>query len=305
MQPPSDLVAVFRAHAKSGIALPEADELERLLRSAHETASASWPGVVLHPEEYARYLAEKLSEGQRGVPLSQLLERIHHGELYLACACAKGVPEALVIFEREYMAKLPGLLATLPRDDVQDACQKLSQSLLVRPPGGSPGIGAYTGRGTLMNWLRVAVVRSASRPSGPKNMVPIDSVPELIEPLLAAGVTPEMELIKRDWREAFEPCLRDALAALADDEKTLLRFHLYEGLSTVAMARIYGVSQPTISRRIQGVRQKVREATRQRLKERLEISSHDLDSHLAAMDSQIDISISKLFGDEDSGDQGT
>jgi len=300
MPPPSDLASIFRAHVKAGLALPEAEVLEPLLRRACETAIARWPDVALSAEEYVRHLARKLQGIRRGETVEQTLRRAHHDQLYLACACVEEVPEAVKLFEQEFMAKLPGLLTSLPYDLVQDTCQKLREFLLIRPAGGSPGIDGYGGRGTLMNWLRVSAVRDTVRRSGLKHMLPMDAVPALVEKLPAPGTSPELELIRRDMQEAFEPCLRAALATLADDEYVLLRLHFEGGLSTVAIAAFYGVAQPTISRHLQSVRQKMLEATGRCLKERLKLTSGELESYLAAMGSQLDISMSKIFEDEDS-----
>src|SRR5207237_4983996 len=120
-----------------------------------------------------------------------------------------------------------------------------------------------------------------------------------LESLPAGSLDPELDLIRRRAEEEFRTCLRAAVAALSDHERHLLRLHHADGLSTVAMAKMFGVSQPTMSRRVQGARQAVLEETKRLLKERLAFSSRDLESFLGMLDSRLDVSISQIFGPPD------
>ncbi|HYV46635.1 MAG TPA: RNA polymerase subunit sigma-70, partial [Myxococcaceae bacterium] len=179
-----------------------------------------------------------------------------------------------------------------PDDLIDEVRQRVRELFLLRPTdGGPPGIAAYAGRGRLLSWVRVAAARVARRQAS----AGLESVPEALEDLPSAGLDPELDLIRRRAQAEFGTCLRAAVAALSGEERHLLRLHHSGGLSTVAMARLFGVSQPTISRRLQAVRGAVFEETKRLLKERLDFSSSSLDSFLGSLGSRLDLSISQLL----------
>jgi len=62
------------------------------------------------------------------------------------------------------------------------------------------------------------------------------------------------------------------------------------------MARLFGVSQPTMSRRLQATRQAVFEETKRLLRERLDFASSSLDSFLGSLDGRLDLSVSQILG---------
>src|SRR4051812_5577250 len=111
------LAPVFLAHVKVRAAWPEAPELERLLLRACDEARAAWPGLPLSDARFVQHLAERLPPPPAGGSLESALEKLSLGELYLACACAEGVPEAIQALEQEYLAKLPRQLAHLRAPD--------------------------------------------------------------------------------------------------------------------------------------------------------------------------------------------
>jgi RNA polymerase sigma-70 factor len=288
------LAPVFLAHVKVRAACPEEPELERLLARACDAARAAWPALALSGERFVQHLAERLPPVPAGGSLESALFKLSLGELYLACACAEGVPEAMQALEQEYLARLPRQLAHLRATDDQldEVLQRVRELFLLRSTdGGPPGIAAYAGRGRLLSWVRVAAARVARRQAAAR----LESVPEALEDLPSAGLDPELDLIRRRAQAEFGLCLRDAVASLSREERHLLRLHHSGGLSTVAMARLFGTSQPTISRRLQGIRQAVFEETKRLLKERLDFSSSSLDSFLDSLDSRMDLSISQLL----------
>lgn len=266
-----------------------------MLRRACDLARAHWPAVPLVDERFVRHLAERLPAEVTGPRLEAALAELSLGELYLACACAEGAPAAILALEEEYMARLPRHLAGRGRsaDLVDEVCQRVRELfLLPSPAGGPPGIGAYAGRGRLMSWVQVAAARVARRMDAGR----AEDVPDVLDRLPASGLNPELDLIRRTAEREFRACLGEAVTALSAEERHLLRLHHSGGLSTVAMARLFGVSQPTISRRLQGVRASVLQETRRLLKERLALGSSDLQSFLGALDSRLDASISQLLG---------
>src|SRR5262249_55263289 len=120
----------------------------------------AWPGLPLADDEFLRYFAERIPEG---ASLADALTNLHAADLHLACACALGKPRALESFERHCLTELSSVLSrfshsTAFHDEVRQAVR---ERLFVSKPGGRARIEDYGGRGALIGWVRVVVVRLA------------------------------------------------------------------------------------------------------------------------------------------------
>lgn len=280
---------------------PEPTPLEGLLHHVWDSARARWPGVDLDAERFVRYLAERLPEVSPGSPLAPVLESLCLAELYLACACAHGLPGATEAFEAHYLAKLPGLLGYLkqPAAVVDDVCQLTRVRLLVRTPDQGPRINDYTGRGALMSWVRVTAVRIALKLQASDKAGPDEDVADVLEALPAPGGDQELDLIRQRHQAEFRQALRDACSTLSSDERHLLRLYFVDRLSTTELGALLRVNQSTVSRWLKNARQTVHDETRRRLQARLNLSAGGFQSFLSVLDSQLDLSLSQLFGEED------
>ncbi|HVG62132.1 MAG TPA: sigma-70 family RNA polymerase sigma factor [Hyalangium sp.] len=298
----SELVATFLAHAGARVA-PPADEalLGSLLERTWETARAQWPEVALAPEVFIRHLAESLPEAPPGSALEPLVEQLSLAELYLACACVQGLPEAIAAFERQYLAKLPELLGHLRRDaaTLDDICQLARVKFLVHTPEGPPRLKSYSGRGALLSWVRVAAVRVALNLAASEKPASNEDEAEVLESLSTPEVDAELDLIKQRYHEEFRQALREAFAALPADDRHLLRLSFADRLSTTELGELFRVNQSTASRWLRSARQMVYEETKRRLQERLRLSAREFQSFLAVLDSQLDMSMSQIFGEKD------
>jgi RNA polymerase sigma-70 factor (ECF subfamily) len=303
MSPPFDLASIFVAHAKVRTAMPESDDINRLLRGAYERGCVRWPGVALPAEMYIRHMAARLPESARDLPLEKVLQQVLHDDLYLACACSERVPLAFETFDREYMAKLSPLLSRRFAPDVIDEIlQNVRDRFLVGPPDGRPDISLYEGRGRLRQMLLVAAFRAGSDRVGHGGHV-ID-LEEIVDHVFAPGLDPELEALKRNSREVLGSCVRDALATLSPKDRSLVRLHFLDGVPMVDIGRLFGVSQPTISRWVQTIRKKVRNELERLLRERHHIGSKEIKSFLATLGSRLDLPISEIFrSDADDGDE--
>ncbi|HVG63258.1 MAG TPA: sigma-70 family RNA polymerase sigma factor [Hyalangium sp.] len=298
----SELVAAFLEQTKGRFAPPtDVAVLGRLLERSLESARAQWPGVELSGTEFVRHLAERLSEAPPESSLEPLFEQLSVAELYLACACLRGIPEAIAAFEQHYLTRLPDLLGhlRLPAAAIDDVCQLARVKILVHKPDGAPRINEYTGRGALMSWVRVIAVRIALKRSAADKPASDESVTEVLESLPAAEAGAELDLIKQRHRTEFRQALREAFAALSTDDRHLLRLYFADRLSTTELGELFRVNQSTISRWLKSARQTVYEETRRRLQERLRLSAREFQSFLAVLDSQLDLSMSQIFGEED------
>src|ERR1041384_546011 len=77
--------------------------LDEIIRSAH----VAWPTVELSPEQFVSHLARHIPANDS---IESTLARMHTDDLYLACACALGEKNAILIFEQHCLAGLEGAL---------------------------------------------------------------------------------------------------------------------------------------------------------------------------------------------------
>jgi RNA polymerase sigma-70 factor (ECF subfamily) len=277
------LAEIFLAHVPPGGDPVGEDALVRTIAAAR----AARPGVPLDDAAFVRHLAERLPPGRA-------LDGVDPGDLYLACACAARVPQALEAFERAYLANAEAYLARIDGGTalVEEVRQILRERLFV---GAAPKIAEYSGRGALGAWVRVVAVRAAldlQRGKGAR------TASEEEAHALTRAPDPELDYIKLRYKDDFAAAVRDALAALDRKERTLLRLHYVEGMNLDRIAVVYAVHRATVHRWITGAREALFDGARKRIAERLRLDESEFESLAALVQSQIDVSLGGLLRDE-------
>ena len=299
------MAATFLAHAKGSV-LPPADAaaFERLLLQVCETSRARWPKVALPAQTFVTHLAERLPEAPHPTPVEQLLEQLSLEELYLTCACERGMASAIELFERDYLSKLPRLLRGHKQAEatIDDVCQQVRMKLLVATPGGGPKISEYTGRGALLSWVRVTAVRAAIKHQVGEKPASEEDPEDIIDDLPGAEADPEMELIKRRHQAEFRQAVREAFSLLSAEDRHRLRLYFVDRLSMYELAALFRVNQSTISRWLKTTRQTLYEETQRRLEKRLGLSHHEFKSFLATLKSRMHMSQLLSAEKEEEGD---
>jgi RNA polymerase sigma-70 factor len=231
--------------------------------------------------------------------VDEVLSGLHLSDLYLACACAHGVREALDAVDQEHLAKLPGLLRRqrLLSTAIDDACQMLREKLFLRTAQGDPHIATYTGEGKLINWMKVIATRMANKLRSPEGPVAGGrGVSKILDELPGRGDDQEKDAIRQDLRRKLRAATRDALhLATSEEERHLLRLYYADGLSESKLARLFDTSQPTISRRIHRAQDAIRSETKRLLRERHRLTERDLEGLFAELQSRLDITLSQIF----------
>ena len=268
-------------------------ELER--RALFLAAQAAHPAIQLDAERFLRHLAHHrpaaaVDEGW--------LESICAGDLYLACACAEGVPAAIEALDRQYRAQVGAYLSGMRETAafVEDVAQAVLERLLVGAPGSPPRIAEYSGRGALGSWLRVITLRLALDVRRRRTEELVDDAREG-EPAQGddAQADAEIDLLKRRYAGEFNAAFRLALGALTSDQRALLRAHFVEGTTLDQLAATRGVHRATVARWIAAARQEILAGARRQLGERLRVRPAELDSLMGLMRSQLDLSLSTAF----------
>jgi RNA polymerase sigma-70 factor (ECF subfamily) len=238
--------------------------------------------VSVDREAFARYVTERAPDDAQRAGL-------RGPEIYLACACAGGDAVAVALFDEHYLADVPMFLSRSrpsPRL-VADVRQQLLERLFV-----DRKITQYSGRGPMRSWLRVVTLRVAT------DLRRQDRVhAELDDAVPTQALDPELALIKVRYGEAFRSALRDAFAALTQEERSLLRLHYLDGLNADRIALVIRVSRATVTRRIAAARERVLGVTHELLRARLKATPKELESLLGAVRSDLAMSLSLVLRD--------
>jgi RNA polymerase sigma-70 factor (ECF subfamily) len=255
------------------------------LHVLHARGRRAWPDVDLDVGVFSTLAAQRLGDGP--------FDGVHAGDLYLAIACAAELEPAIAALDRSYLSGLVRALVRRGYDlaTAADAVQTVRVRFLVGERDHAPRITEYDGRGSLAIWIRVAVVRTAiSLHRKYRRETVIDEVD-----VAAATHSPELDLLRRQFRPELEAALRTTFAALTHRERNLLRHQVIDRLGIDRIAAIYGVHRATSARWVARARQALLEGVRRTLQDRLRIPGAELDSLLRPLASQLDISLQRLF----------
>src|SRR5262249_6215792 len=209
------------------------------------------------------------------------LARLHGDDLYLATACAHGLEAGWLVLEREYRPSVREWCAFYLRSwhEALDLADQVWASLFLPGRAGQPRIGLYNGLCSLATWLRGIVIRRVinHRKKTAKG---------------AAHIDPSFDLADDQSRwepgasfsREFEPVLNRALRMVcqsldsADCRRLVWRFD--EGLALGEIARRAGVHQSTVTRRIDRICERIRDAAAATLASQRHISQAQVEEYL-------------------------
>ena len=216
-----------------------------------------------------------------------MADTTHGADLYLACGCLQLQPAALRAFERGYLAQMPRLIGRLrPTDElVDDVCQTLREKLFV---GATPKMAEYSGRGSLLAWLRVVAVRQAIDLSRARRD---DDEAQSVGGVVATAAGPELQLLRKRYRPLLQEALNGAMRTLSSAQRLLLKLHFVDGLNLEELAKLFKVNRSTIYRRVGVCLAQMQEAMRSQLQEYFGLSSSEVESLADMLRSDVELSI--------------
>ena len=183
----------------------ETGSVEEVISAAWDAGRAAWPTVTLERAQLAAFVAPRAENRQ------------FLADLYLAAACMAGDREALAVFEREVLIHARSAIRSIDSNDsfTDEVFQRVRAKLLVADEA-APRIGEYAGRGPLRAWVGITAVRTAlmmQRSVRRAREVPAED--DWTDALTMISTNnPELDLLERQYAEAFGAALRDAVAAL-------------------------------------------------------------------------------------------
>lgn len=260
------------------------------VKAQWESAQSAWPEIELPLQTFAEYLAARRSAGSAPMPP----ERV--AELYLACACVKGLPAALSAFERRFLVQVPAFLGrlTLPESTVTEIKQLLRTKLLVSTESGLAKISEFSGQGAMLGWLRVVAMRTALSLLRQRSDKPLDDIGG-DERVMAATEDPELVYLRNRYQTEFKEAFAAALAQLTSEQRNLLRLHLVDGMNIDKLGVMFQIHRATAARWLHSARESVFTETRRLLQQRLRLSPAEFDSLVRVLRSQLDLSVARLL----------
>jgi len=186
-------------------------------------------------------------------------------ELVLARACAAGNDRAWEVFLTRYRATLYEAAYKIAREE--SAARELADSLYAELYGvnekgqqRSSKLLYYQGRGSLQGWLRTVVAQEyVNRYRSTRREASLDAA-------LDGG---KQFQANEPESAVADPCVEAAaaaeLAALEPEERFLLAAYFLDGRTLAEIARLQGVHESTISRKLERIASGLRKSIRKRL----------------------------------------
>jgi RNA polymerase sigma-70 factor (ECF subfamily) len=194
-----------------------------------------------------KYAATSPSEGE----LRTFFLSLRVDELALARACAAGSNAAWEVFLTRYREKLYLSALRVARED--SAARELADTLYADLYGTTTREGqrvsklaSYTGRGSLEGWLRTVLAQEyVNRYRRTKRLVSLDEESEEGVQFRAPDPEPVAAVDNR-----LAQATDEALAYLSGEERTILSAYYLDGRTLAEIARMLGVHESTISRKL-------------------------------------------------------
>jgi RNA polymerase sigma-70 factor (ECF subfamily) len=256
------------------------------IETAWQTGQAAWPALAVARERFDAHAATLDAEAVNR----------YARDVFLACACLAEVAGAHAAFEHELFPAARHAISSIDGSPafVDEALQRLRAQLFVGD-GGPPKLAGYAARGPLRAWVGVAAARTAlmmRRSQQRQREVGEDDWTSAV--IGISTDNPELELLKRQYKDAFAAAFRDGITELEPRLRTVLRMSFVDGLSIDEIGAVYAVHRATAARWIQKASEELHDAVRTKLIERLALSPTELDQVAALVRSQLDVSLSQL-----------
>jgi RNA polymerase sigma-70 factor (ECF subfamily) len=250
-----------------------------LLCDMLERAPSRYSVVALDREAFLRYVLARTSSDRP-------LEALHIEDLYLACACAHGNDHAIAMLDQRLVAAVRAATSRhrTNAEVADEVAQLLRTRLLVGSPERGPRIAEYGGRGPLDSWLRIAAGRLSLNLRRDRH----SSERSISEATDALPITLDINILQGQVQAPFDAAFREALQALIDEDRLVLRLYFNGGMNLQGIAAALGASRATAGRRLQVARERLRSRTIQLLSEKLAVRSREIENILRTLSGKLD-----------------
>lgn len=273
----------------SGLAATNPSAVHAAWTALVTRARDAWPDVKFEENDLLAFIGPRIA----GADVAAALAACPAPDLAIAAACAAQEPTAHAAFDAILgEVDAAGNTTGATKDLVVEVKQLLRVQLLVAKDGKPPGIVGYKGKGPLRGWVRITATRELIRHKKKQaREKPLEkSLEEAIGGSDGKG-DPLLEQLKAEYRTEFALALREAIALLSPEDRTLLQQQIVEGLSIDELGAAYGVHRATAARWYNRARAALVSATHARLAERLKLPVDQIESVIRLVQSRLDASV--------------
>jgi RNA polymerase sigma-70 factor len=237
------------------------------IQDAYARCRRRYPTVDLSLEDW---LARSEASGVE-------FEHLCHEDLFLATACARGNRIAWEYFADDYLPLIRRMAAQACRrfEESEDLAQEIVTSLIA----GQGKMAAYSGRGSLSGWLRVAISHAAiDRFRRQKREVPLQESDEL-EGVVATDAPASgrnSEPLDAHWGPILADILEEQIHSLPARDRLILALYYLQGISLKVIGRQFGVHEATASRWLESLRGGIRKRVERELHARHRLTSSEI-----------------------------
>jgi RNA polymerase sigma-70 factor, ECF subfamily len=261
---------------------------EHLLRKAavpsawHLTAEQFQ--VTLDRSVARRFSCESSNSSTTAHAVEKYLESLHAADLALACTCSAGNEAAWEYFVAEYRPQLQRAARAIAGES--SACE-LADSLFGNLFGLREADGKrrslfdyFHGRSKLTTWLHAILAqRHVDEIRRTRRMEPLDDPPGEEASGRAAGAalknnSPDPE--RAPYLAMMQAALEAALDALEPRDRLRLAYYYVNELTLLEIGKLLGEHEATVSRKLERVRQGLRRAVEESLREEKKLSEAQL-----------------------------
>ena len=276
------------------------DRLQRAIDAAQVAGRARWPGIQLDRAAFASYVDRWFDCDAVATATEDRL-----ADLYLVAGCGHMLPEALLAFDREYIARVPQFVRRINGGSGfgEEIAQLLRIKLFVGD-GDTGKLTTFNGRGQLESWVCAVAIRTAlsairSRTDAGLHVDPLGAgdAGELHDDpdpgWLELGVVTRVLLHQHS--EEFRLAMREAMSRLSAADRNLLRYYYLEKLTLQQIGELRGSHASTVMRRLRELRSALAHDVRERLREKLGLASAELASVERDLVHYVDVSASTIL----------
>lgn len=256
---------------------------------------AAFPKLAVDDEVFTRHLARAVG----WIPDAATLASLVVEDLFLACACltnVAGAANTLITLHGNVIRHT--IERTAGNSNSDEIAQGVISDLIVGSLTSDPEIGNYAVRAPLARWLDVVARRAALRWLRAERKTAGMAELAAAEPSLGA-TAPEIALFRKRYGLDFQRALHGALSKAPESDRAVLRLYLVSGVTVEKIGKMLGVSQSTASRWLARAREDLFSNLTAILKERLRISSGEIESLARLLASRLDLSITEALADDE------
>ena len=257
--------------------MPASAHFIEAIQEQIEACRANWPDVNVSGDTFAEYVwgivRKHLKDSSDGAADSEFMKKLYLRDLYLACACVNRDESAWKAFDLRYRNFVTNLVRFCYRQgtDNEEIADLILVNLFFDDRSGRKRIASYDGRSSLATWLRIIVINRAINERNDRKVTVDESLADL--PDGRALVNIESALRAHRYAEMLSASITVALRQLTPAERLLLLWRYDENMPLGEVAKLLGIHQANVTRRLVRLQTRLREMVIQNLATEYQLDS--------------------------------